>query len=696
MGTIATIASLDVALSANSASLKRDLNKASKSTKTFARNAKADADRAGKAFKNMGIIITGLAATASIMVIRAADTARSISVLSTAANTSVRDFQALAFATQTVGLEQEKLGDMFRDVNDKVGDFISTGAGPLKDFFEQIGSKVGITIDDFRNLSGPQALGLYAKTLQDANVSQQETIFYMEALASDASLLTPLLANNGAQLDALTGQYNSLNIALSETEVENLTGAGDALRTLGDVIVGLANKFAAALAPAVMDVSNAFIQFAQDIDLAGILQTIADNIDKISGALAGMVVGLGVHYVGASVAATIATGGFTAALVTMRAALISTGVGALVVALGAVAGWMLAARDNTGEFEDGVYWAEGAQRNLNTALDTFNSGAETAGGQAIALAKNMMEEAKAANLAAKANYELAKARVASALADTGQGRNNTERRNIQRYRDEAATLSEEYDRSVTRLTQSIAQLESVQTNVASGPDNPTAERFTVTPRATGTGGSTGPASTSGGVDPEIVALMDKIIPQTTETVSTSFMDSMKIGLSAAFVSGDWKGFANETFNTFSMGVIDSITGGLMDGLFGNAFDDVFKQFGDFISGALGEIMSGLSGSGGAGGGLFGAVAGLFMASGGIVPHTPYSRSGQDSVPAMLMPGELVVPVGEVGNYMNRGGGQVINNINITGDISRQTKKEILRMMPQIAAGVNSNNREGGR
>jgi hypothetical protein len=41
------------------------------------------------------------------------------------------------------------------------------------------------------------------------------------------------------------------------------------------------------------------------------------------------------------------------------------------------------------------------------------------------------------------------------------------------------------------------------------------------------------------------------------------------------------------------------------------------------------------------------------------------------------------------------GNQQIVNIKITGDISRQTRKEIISMLPQITTGVNMNNRENG-
>jgi len=42
------------------------------------------------------------------------------------------------------------------------------------------------------------------------------------------------------------------------------------------------------------------------------------------------------------------------------------------------------------------------------------------------------------------------------------------------------------------------------------------------------------------------------------------------------------------------------------------------------------------------------------------------------------------------------GNQTVQNINITGDISRQTKKEIFGMLPTIATGVNQHNREQNR
>ena len=51
---------------------------------------------------------------------------------------------------------------------------------------------------------------------------------------------------------------------------------------------------------------------------------------------------------------------------------------------------------------------------------------------------------------------------------------------------------------------------------------------------------------------------------------------------------------------------------------------------------------------------------------------------------------------DVASRPQASGNQTTQNINITGDISRQTKKEIFGMLPQIAVGVNQQNREQNR
>jgi lambda family phage tail tape measure protein len=146
------------------------------------------------------------------------DTAREIDNLSRIAGLSAEEFQRQAHAARSVGIEQDKYADIIKDTNDKIGDFLVTGAGPMADFFDSVGKKVGVTAEQFKGLSGDQALGLYVDTLEKAGVNQQEAAFFMEALASDATALYPLLVDNARGMNEMG---DAAGAVLSEEQIRN-------------------------------------------------------------------------------------------------------------------------------------------------------------------------------------------------------------------------------------------------------------------------------------------------------------------------------------------------------------------------------------------------------------------------------------------------------------------------------------------
>ena len=120
------------------------------------------------------------------------------------------------------------------------------------------------------------------------------------------------------------------------------------------------------------------------------------------------------------------------------------------------------------------------------------------------------------------------------------------------------------------------------------------------------------------------------------------------------------------------------SGGLFGGL-GDTFGKIKDGFGDFFSKGFSGISS-----------LFSFLPGF--ASGGVIPGQMGSAT-----PVLAHAGEIILNESQqarVAAAMNNSNQQVIN-LNITGDISRQTKSEIYRMLPSIAEGVNSHNREKG-
>ncbi|EPL9590068.1 phage tail protein, partial [Acinetobacter baumannii] len=160
------------------------------------------------------------------------------------ANSNTLEFQEWAFAAKKVNVEQDKLSDIMKDVNDKFGDFMQTGGGEMADFFEKIAPKVGVTAQQFKGLSGPQILEKYYQTLQKANVSQAEMTFYMEAIANDATLLAPLLDNNGQKLKEYAKQAHDLGVIMSEDAIAATKEFNTSLETVQTTLQGVLTRIA--------------------------------------------------------------------------------------------------------------------------------------------------------------------------------------------------------------------------------------------------------------------------------------------------------------------------------------------------------------------------------------------------------------------------------------------------------------------
>lgn len=267
----ATIGDLVVRIGANAEPLTKGLKRAKKEVRQLG----ADARSQGKDIAKIGAIASAAGAAFLVMAGNAAKSAKEISNLSRIANTSSEEFQKIAVAARTVGIEQEKLSDIYKDMNDRVGDFINTGGGPMLDFFEQIAPRIGVTADEFRRLSGPQALQLYVDSLEKANLNQQEMTFFMEAIASDSTALLPLLKDGGKALAEQAEQAEKLGLALSNIDVERLKGLSVAFSDTADVFSSFSEELSADFAPVLMALQEEFKQLVIE---AGGVGTISEEV----------------------------------------------------------------------------------------------------------------------------------------------------------------------------------------------------------------------------------------------------------------------------------------------------------------------------------------------------------------------------------------------------------------------------------
>lgn len=226
----------------------------------------------------------------------------------------------------------------------------------------------------------------------------------------------------------------------------------------------------------------------------------------------------------------------------------------------------------------------------------------------------------------------------------------------------------------------------------------------------------------------------------TEAVAGGLKDSLKSLLKGETSIGD---FFGDVFGNITSSIVDTMINGLMDPLTGDngVITKFFESFGESLFSSASEVFNGLGSKAGGWfksalswvGTLFGLGEGVARAATGGLIKGPGTGTS-DSIPYWLSNGEYVVNAKATKENLallqalNSGkplakfaaGGLVSPtnlqqpsradlsqreergskveqtwNLGITGDISRQTRREIMRLIPEISHGVNSYNKEYG-
>lgn len=187
----------------------------------------------------------------------AISTASEVQKMSDLVGDSVEDFQYFAKGAETAGLSLEQFGQMGKDALDRLGE-ARRGEGEMMDFFEKVAPKIGVTIDMFKDLSGPEVIKAYYDGLEKANLSHAETITYMEQIVNDGSLLIPLLKDGGAGFKKWGEEAKNAGAIMSKDMVDNLGKAKENLYTLELQFQGFQATMVNAVAPVINAIATNF------------------------------------------------------------------------------------------------------------------------------------------------------------------------------------------------------------------------------------------------------------------------------------------------------------------------------------------------------------------------------------------------------------------------------------------------------
>lgn len=248
---------LDAKLKATERKLN-DLGDSTEKTDTKLNTMSASAATVGKALGVATIAASALTAGTVALVKQTAAYAKEIKIASQLSGIAVDELQSMAFATSTVGIGIEKLGDISKDTREKIGDFLNTGGGGFQDFVDAMKltkEEAALVAEEFSHMAGPDILQEMVNRMQDADVSAVQMSHALEGMASDTTNLIPLLLDGGKSMESLRQSMDGVTVPLTEDDFQKLADLDIALQTAGEAASSLANQ-------TLVDLSDWFINAA--------------------------------------------------------------------------------------------------------------------------------------------------------------------------------------------------------------------------------------------------------------------------------------------------------------------------------------------------------------------------------------------------------------------------------------------------
>lgn len=263
-------------------------NDAGKATEEYAKSAESSGDRLAKA----GQIITGVKSGFELLV-------QAIQAVKKIYDTFVGDTVKLAddlmTQAQTTGLSTDALQEyafmaelVDTDVNTIIGSMTkmvknmataSKGTGDAYNAFQKLGVAVTDSNGELRDQNEVfteviNALG------QMTNETERDALS-MQIFGKSARELNPLIEAGAESIEAFRQQAHEMGYVLDEETLQSLGAIDDNMQMLKNNFETVKRQIATALMPIVLDITNAFIEWAQSVDW----QKVGDTISKVMGVI---------------------------------------------------------------------------------------------------------------------------------------------------------------------------------------------------------------------------------------------------------------------------------------------------------------------------------------------------------------------------------------------------------------------------
>ena len=240
---------------------------------------------------------------------------------------SVAGYRALEMAADDAGVSLSSLANDVQTMNREISKN-SKGAQTAL-------AQLGLTAADLSELDVDQKMALIGDRVKDLGLDSAQTSALLQGLGIRNREMALLMVQGGDALRAARTDVQEFGLALSDVDAAAIERANDQIAGLGDISTYVGDQLALRLVPGLGAMADAMTNSLRE---GGLLRSVIDgligNLDVIAGSLAVATTGFGVRYVAALALANLSTITLAGSLGLLRTALITTGIGALVVGAG--------------------------------------------------------------------------------------------------------------------------------------------------------------------------------------------------------------------------------------------------------------------------------------------------------------------------------------------------------------------------
>ncbi|MFV9313814.1 phage tail tape measure protein [Klebsiella oxytoca] len=290
-----SLGTLTIDLIAKVGGFVQGMDKAERSSQKWREQVKKDAKEVGASIAAIGVAAATAAVgigVAGLSIVK--NTAQQVTEADRWAKSlkmSTQDLLSWQYAAEQAGLTGDNIADIFKDINDKVGDAVLNKSGEAAQALDTL----GLSAEKLSKQSPDKQLMAISSSLQKIP-SQAGKTNILESLGNDLSKMLPLFDNNNEKLKQFIQLSKDFGVAPPQEDIDNLVKVNQFFQDIETSARGLKMEIASGLAKVDLsplqdgldDIRDVFTDPAvlQGIsDLVGEAISLAGVVGRIAGGL---------------------------------------------------------------------------------------------------------------------------------------------------------------------------------------------------------------------------------------------------------------------------------------------------------------------------------------------------------------------------------------------------------------------------